>query len=361
MITCLLIVAALCRLLYWLYFFVPLARHRSQVSVAQGSFPDVSVIICSKDGLSDLKTNLPEILDQNYPNYEVIVVDDHSTDGTLQYLHSISDSKLKSISCTRDIPGKKAALAEGIAASSHPYILLTDVDCRPLSPLWIKTMLTVAIKEEADMVLGYGPMSKTMRMVNAFSRYETLYTAMQYMGFALRDLPYMGVGRNLLYKRELYDKVGGFSSHEDIASGDDDLFVQDSLAYGSVAICLHPQSFVYSPSKQDLGSFLKQKTRHISTSTSYSWIHKILLAGISGSHIVYFAMLAIALFCGLWPVAVAIHSIMLLLMWIIAYPIGRKTKSKELITYLPVFDMLMAVYYTVLACLPIFTKRNKWI
>ena len=252
----------------------------------------VSVVICAKNEAEKLHHFLPQILNQTYPDYEVIVVNDGSTDKTQQILQSFADKYEHLKIVKTDNPDtkrtKKNAQTKGIEAAKNEWLLFTDADCTTQSNKWIETMAS-NFDDEAGVVLGYGGYLKKEGTVNKLIRYETIFIAMQYMTFAAAGIPYMGVGRNLAYRKSLFFSANGFSSHHALASGDDDLFVNQVANRRNVRIELLPESFTLSVPEANYKNWQRQKQRHVTTSHKYKLYEKILLSGELLSRILLYA------------------------------------------------------------------------
>ncbi|MBI5914910.1 MAG: glycosyltransferase, partial [Bacteroidetes bacterium] len=231
------------QLFFWLFFFGRLAFHKvekiADCQPTANTCPPVSVIICARNEEANLRDHLDRILNQNYRSYEVIVVVNKSSDNSLDVLASLQRkfSRLQIVDCHDERTGKKFALAKGIGQAKNQVLLLTDADCVPASNDWIRGMVA-GMDENTHIVLGVAPYDEAPGPLNKFVRFEACYTAMQYLAFALASLPYMGVGRNLAYRKELFERTGGFRNHEYLASGDDDLFVNEAAGSGKVGIRL---------------------------------------------------------------------------------------------------------------------------
>jgi glycosyltransferase involved in cell wall biosynthesis len=191
----------------------------------------VSIIICAKNEADNLNYNLPLFLNQNYPEFELILINDCSIDGTLEVLENFKKSssipvKVVNVEANEQFWGsKKYALTLGIKAATHNHLLFSDADCKPKSANWISEMVS-HFSDTKHIVLGYGSYKRIKHsFLNKLIRFETLLTAIQYFSYSKLGIPYMGVGRNLAYTKELFFKNNGFVSHMKLRSGDDDLFI----------------------------------------------------------------------------------------------------------------------------------------
>lgn len=353
------------QLLFWGGVFRPLAHFRQPTAVRNSPEEElfVSVIICARNEEEHLKKNLSHFLNQSYRSFEVIVVNDGSTDRTRKVvLDSMQKWRnLRLVETQHDTPpGKKAALTLGIYAARGNYLLLSDADCRPASPEWIGRM-TAHTNTVLEIGLGFGPYERKSGLLNRFIRYETAYTAVQYFSLALQGLPYMGVGRNLLYKRSLFEQAGGFESHSHIASGDDDLFVNAVATKQNTAVVLDEKTFVFSEPKSTLRGYYKQKQRHVSTGRSYRLLHQVILGALSGSHLLHYAAAAACWATGVAPFWVLCG---VLLRWAVVFSrwdaILRRLQHRDLLGWVIPFDLLYLLYYLTLTPALLTGNRNRW-
>ena len=252
--------------------------------------PGVSVILCAHNESYNLSQYLQALLCQDYPMYEVIVVDDGSEDSTREIVESY---------CTQDprlhmtfVPGearvgstKKLALTLGAKAAQYDYLLLTDADCVPESKYWIREMMegfedvqSDKVQSTKDIVLGFSPYFETEGHVNRLVRYDTLFNGLHYLGAALCGHPYMGVGRNLAYRKSLFFESGGFTHMMTSKAGDDDLFVNHVATKQNTAVVLSRKSYMWSVPKRTFKEWWQQKRRHISVSPAYKESTKFRLA-----------------------------------------------------------------------------------
>jgi len=269
------------QLFYYLFFY---SRPGFSKPGTKKTAPSpVSVIICAKNEANNLRQFLPSILTQDYPEYEVIVVDDCSEDDTQNLLEEFQEkySHLKVSTIKKDPKfkhTKKFALLIGIKAASHEWLLLTDADCYAESTGWLSAMQKNFTKN-TDIVLGYGGYRQKKGLLNKYLRYETTFIAMQFLGFAMAGIPYMGVGRNLAYRKSFFFNNRGFSSHTNLVSGDDDLLVNMLARKDNTKTEYSKQSHIRSVPKTSFIEWVKQKKRHLTTGLYYKKKHKILLGG----------------------------------------------------------------------------------
>ena len=246
---------------------------KSEISL-QSSNPGVSVIICARDEAENLRQNLVHILEQDYPAFEVIVVNDGSTDESEILLNNLKEQypHLRSTFVpygAKNLSTKKLALTLGIKAAKNDWVLLTDADCVPQSKQWIAKMAR-NFNPGVEFVLGYSPYTIEKTALNKLITYDTLFNALQYLGFALRGKPYMGVGRNMAYRKEVFFRMKGFASNLHLRSGDDDLMVNSAANEFNTKIEVSNESIVWSEPKKNNHDWLYQKERHLSVSTHYN-------------------------------------------------------------------------------------------
>lgn len=363
LILCSVFVAFSVILLYWIWFYIALNYKQKPTQNPQKHLQSVSVIIACKNEKVNISSIVAQILNQDYPNFELIVIDDFSTDGSRQILETYSDSKLKILSAKDNISGKKSALTQAIHAAQYELILLTDADCVITSSGWIQSMAaSIHASSNYEIAIGFSPMLKGHNLINLFSRYETILTAIQYGTYARSGMPYMAVGRNLMYKKELFMRLDGFQSHKNIASGDDDLLIQQGANRMNTVVNLEPESFVYTTSKTRLIDFLYQKSRHISTATHYKMVHKMLLFTFAFSQMVFYIGICIGIcnevFNENFVLAILIvkwlFQIVLLKKWF------EKLQSQELLLLIPILDLLMVAYYFILPVFKTIFTKKKW-
>lgn len=244
--------------------------------------PGVSVVLCAHNEAYNLSQYLQGLLSQDYPEYEVIVVDDGSEDETRAIVESfmVCNPRLHRTFVplgARVGSTKKLALTLAAKAAKYDYLLLTDADCVPESEHWIREMMK-GFQDNKDIVLGFGAYFSEHGHINRLVRYDTLFNGLHYMGAALCGHPYMGVGRNLAYRKSLFFESGGFTHLMTNRAGDDDLFVNHVATKRNTAVVINRDATTWSPSKKTLKEWWQQKRRHVSVSPNYRLGTKIRLA-----------------------------------------------------------------------------------
>lgn len=247
-------------------------KAKSQEQRDESKTPGVSVVLAAHNESYNLSQYLQALLTQDWPEYEVIVVDDGSEDETRAMVESymVRDPRVHMTFVpygARVLSTKKLAITLAAKAAKYDYLLLTDADCVPESNQWIREMMKGF--EKADVILGFGAYFWEKGHINRLVRYDTLFNGLHYLGAALCGHPYMGVGRNLAYRKSLFFESGGFTHQMTNRAGDDDLFVNRVATKQNTAVVLSRESFTWSPAKKTFKEWWQQKRRHISVSPSY--------------------------------------------------------------------------------------------
>lgn len=320
-----LLAVVLVAMVYQVYFYFRYIKKGGAISTPQPKtnneeLPPVSVIVCARNEYNNLQEYLPILLSQDYPTYEVIIVDDSSEDDTEfllerlkhQYVHLYHTFVPRG---ARVLSSKKLALTIGLKAAHHEHILLTDADCRPESKYWIREMMQGFANADTEIVLGFSPYFEKKGLLNHLITYDTLFTGLQYTGMARAGFPYMGVGRNLAYKRSTFFDMGGFKGLLNNQAGDDDLFVNRVATKKNTSVVCTRDSLIWSAPKTTWHEWLHQKRRHLSVSPQYNLKSKCRLTIEPISRALFYAGIIASFIWGGWMVA-AIAATLLVLRWI---------------------------------------------
>lgn len=351
------------QVIYYLFFYLRFVLYLPKPSTKESQ--PVSVIVCARNEVSNLKKNLQAILEQQYKSFEVVVVNDCSWDESGIFLEEMQQkyAHLKVVTIQEQEKyrhAKKFALTLGIKAAAHELLIFTDADCIPAGNQWIAFMQK-HFDKKTEIVLGYGGYSKESGFLNKLIRFDTLMIAIQYFSFALAGMTYMGVGRNLGYRKSLFFRTKGFARHYHLHSGDDDLFVNENATAHNTAIETDPSSFTYSDPPKTFSEWHNQKQRHMSTGRYYKLKHKLtLFLNASSGLFFYITMGSLLVIQFNWRILLSLYLIKLLIEFPIVYLGSKKLKSIDLVWMFPVLELLNAVFQSFFFLSNLVTKQKPW-
>lgn len=353
---------AVIQILYYFSFFsIAFFQPKKQ----QETTVPVSVLVCAKNEAENLTGLIPLLLAQNYPKFELVLINDASSDQTLEVLQEFEekDSRIKVVNVENNEAfwgNKKYALTLGIKAAKYNHLLFTDADCIPASDRWIQDM-SAQFTEKKTIVLGYGKYkAKKFSLTNLLVRYETLLTAIQYFSYAKLGAPYMGVGRNLAYTKDTFFKVKGFINHMHIRSGDDDLFIKDAATSQNTAISIQPDAFTISEAPKNFAAWFRQKRRHVSTSSHYKFKHKFFLGLFFISKLLFLGLLPFVI---LWTPEILIWSVIglyFLLNFLVVGFSAKKFKETQVIYFLPFLELFLVLFQITIFIANTISKPTHW-
>lgn len=351
------------QLIYYWFVFGKLAFYKSRKRVKK-SVP-VSIVICAKNEYYNLLKNLPLVLKQDYKDFEVVVVNDASTDETKDLLQDFEReySNLSIVHIAQNLnffSGKKFALSLGIKSAKNEWLLLTDVDCEPISNQWLKNMASV-FTSKTDIVLGYTHFKASKGFLNMLIRFDNLFYAIQYLSYALIGKPFTGVGRNLAYRKSLFYKSQGFISHYKLESGDDDLFINRVATKKNTSIEIGHDSFTLSESKRGLGSWIIQKQRQSVVARYYKWNTKFLLRKFKLSQLLFYSLLiylSVVNYNNL--IVFSLFGLRLFTQLFIIKKCMNILNEQRLLLISPLAEVLLMLLRIILLFTNLFTKKNKW-
>jgi len=326
--------------------------------------PPISLIVCAKNEEKNLEKHIPLWLEQEYPNFELILINDASADDTLDMMERFAetDPRIKIVNVKNNEAfwgNKKYALTLGIKKAVNDRLIFTDADCRPASSEWLGIMSS-HLSQEKQLVLGYGAYSKCRGLLNKLIRFETLLTATQYLSYALVGNPYMGVGRNLAYTSKLFYEHKGFMSHIKISSGDDDLFVNEAASKSNTAVCIAENAFTYSIPKKTWESWMLQKKRHVTTASLYKRKHKVLLGLYYIANLLFWLLGGVLFFIVDWKIPLALILFRFLIQYIVIGKVAKRLKEKDLIAFIPFFELFLVFIQLSIFISSSGSKQTRW-
>lgn len=349
--------------LFYLIFFSRFAFSLPKNRIIQ-NFP-VSIIICAKNEVENLTKFIPYLINQNYTDFELILVNDHSTDDTLKIMTHFKDNhdNIQVINLTGNLSkgNKKNAITKGIEAAKHEHLLFTDADCKPNSINWLSDMVAL-FSHKKSVILGYGAYRKIKySWLNKLIRFETLITAIQYFSYAKIGLPYMGVGRNIAYTKSEFIKTNGFASHQHIKSGDDDLFINQVATKSNTTCCYSYDSFTISEPHQNFKKWIYQKRRHITTATNYRPIHQLLLALFYLTQFLFWFLFIILLITTFqWKIVLFLFGLRIILQYLIFGLSANKLNENDLIILTPFLELFLIIIQLRIFMQNLISKPKEW-
>ncbi len=352
-------------LLHYILNYLPVSIFKNVRFPAGTDLQPVSVIICARNEDDNLTEFLPKVMTQDYPDFEVIVVNDCSFDNTENVIDEFAKifPNLRKANIKEDPyykHGKKFAVLVGIKAARHNRLVFTDADCYPASDQWLREM-AAGFSEQKEIVLGYGAYEKRKGLLNKLIRFDAFIIAVQYLSAAAKNKPYMGVGRNLAYTNSLFFKEKGFSRHYHVNSGDDDLFVNQAGSASNTNVCISKEAVTVSRAKRNLRQWRIQKARHLTTAPLYSAGTKSKIAFAYFSQYYFYLSLA--------GLAFSINTLLLipivLCLKIIAQVLilnkaSRRLNERDLLAGSFVYELILLFIYPIFHLTKLFYKPNKW-
>ena len=317
----------------------------------------VSVVIAARNEAENINRFLPAVLGQEHPEFEVILVNDGSQDKTKDLLRRVSDPRLRVFNLKQHV-GKKAALTEGIRHARYGNILLTDADCRPVSRQWLWWFDQVL--QTKDVAVGVSQYLNSGSFLDEMIQFETLFTVKQ-MDAANMILgkPHMAVGRNLGFRKAVFESTGGYGAHQDIPYGDDDLFI-NSLGAGVSVVLLHSYtSQTVSVPVSGWKQWFRQKRRHYSSGLSYKgknlwfaliwqqtwlWLNLLWLTAWLFSLKLFFVLIVYKV-----------------VSWSYTWYCCRKYRFGIRRYLTPIYEVLFLFYFLIAGISVIFAKKDEWI
>jgi hypothetical protein len=345
------------QLYYYIRYFFPLTQHVNSDNATQSSA--VSIVISAKNEQETIEKCVQQLLNQNYPSFEIIVVNDYSEDDTWTILKKLESEQVVLVNNTQQ-QGKKSALSQGIERAKNECLLFTDADCMPNSKFWISNMVC-HLSDEKEVVLGFGAFRKEKGLLNKLIRFEGFMTGVQCFGFAKSGKAYMGVGRNLMYKKSVFTRVGGFQEHQSTLSGDDDLLVNTVATATNVAIEMEEESHTISDAEKSWKRFILQKRRQLTAGVQYKKSDQLRLAIYGATNFLYYGLFLILLVVSPFTVLIlGIFVVKQLLEFLLFREIAQRLREGDLMPFISFLEPLYIFSLTAIGISTWFWKVKQW-
>ena len=345
---------------YWLLLQMGFRRAHRPAAPLPEAPPPISIIVPVRNEAANLPALLAALTRQSYPQYEIILVDDASTDATPALARTWQQAhpnlRLVSVETPKE-PRKKHALTQGIDAATHTLLAFTDADCTP-PPDWLAVLAQHhhAVQQEA-LLVGYSPFRKAPGLLNRLARYETFVTGFLTAATVGLGRPYMAVGRSLSYPRSVFRRIGGFAHSLHSLSGDDDLLVQE-VARRRAAVVRHlfdACSFVPSLPPATWRQWFRQKRRHLSAGRFYD---RGTQAHLTLFHATSIALWAAPLALGWW--GLGLLAAKLVVQATLLSRTAAVLGERDLLPVQPLLELLYAAYNLLLAPFGLARMPKRW-
>lgn len=351
--------------IHYLVNVLPLGNLKLPALESSSKQEPVTIIICARNEDDNLAEFLPKVLVQDYSEFEVVVVNDCSIDNTENVIDEFAKifPNLKKVTIQEDDyykHGKKFAVMVGIKGAKYENLLFTDADCFPANEFWLKDMASGFVNKR-EIVLGYGAYKKDSGFLNKLIRFDTYLIAINYLSAAIKGKAYMGVGRNLAYKKSLFYKEKGFAKHYHITSGDDDLFINNACTKENTNVVVSHNSITYSLAKTKFKDWKRQKQRHLTTAPHYNASSKTKITlGYLSQYGFHFLFLSLFLFKTTMIAALGGLVLKICIQMIIFRKASKKLNEPDLWALSFFYEIMLLIVYPIFHISKLFIKPNKW-
>lgn len=352
------------QLIYYLFILGKFAFAKPQT--ANPKRIPVSVIVCAKNEADRMKNLVPLLAEQNYPDFEVVLIDDASSDETLDIFEAFEKQyphiKLVKVQNNEAFwANKKYALTLGIKAATKEYLLFTDSDCYPASKDWV-THMSSQFTLNKTIILGYGAYEKVKNsFLNKIIRFDNMLTTTMYFAWAKLGRPYTGEGRNLAYKKEDFFKVNGFIDHMNIRTGEDALFINQAAKKKNTTICFTAESFTYCEAKKTFKNWFLQKRRQAFTASLFKSSDKFQINLYAITRLLFFILAIVLLaFQFDWRFLVPVIALRYLASWITLGYSAARLKEKDVMYWYPFIEIIVIFTQLNVFFTNMFSKPVHW-
>ena len=331
----------------------------------QDKLPAVSVVLTARNDATWLRENLVYLLEQDYPNFEVVVVDYLSQDDTPYVLKLLKDyyPHLKIVPFKEDVnlfQGKKYPLSIGIKSAKNDILMLADPDCTPKNLHWLRGMVRGYKDKKTKIVLGYCGVKRTKTLIGTLQQYDALNYGASYLGSAILGHPYTGSGRNLSYRRSFFFKKGAFISHYDVADGSDDLFVYQNADKKNTRVCIESDACLTTEPKKSFAAWHDERRHRVATRNRHSTISRLHEDLPYMANIAFYAASVLLLLRGTLPWMPVATVVILKWAWQI-FCFSRLTKRFDgghVHLAAPLLEIYFIIANTILILLPLPNNRK---
>lgn len=309
------------------------------------SYPPVSVIICVKNEAEWLEKNLKAFLNQSYPTFEIVLVDDASADNSVDVMEAFAEKhtniKIVKVDNVEAFWGnRKFALTLGIKAAKYEHLLFTSIQCQPKSNEWIASM-SAQFSKEKTIVIGHSNFEKIKNSpLNTFYRFEKVLNSISTFGWTKFGWTYQGDGKNLAYSRSEFFKTRGFTDHMKIRLGEDILFINQATDSKNTTIAFESDSNIILPNPKRFSVWFNEKRRvqaaYLHIKLRDQW--QLKLHNFSQILFLFLSIVMVLVYPD-WEYVVGLIVLRYLVSWTVFGLCSNKLSEKELIIWFPFLEI----------------------
>lgn len=349
---------------YYALFYFRLGHYKQVGKSESETLPPVSVVLCSQNQGEWLRTNLVYLLEQDYPDFEVVVVNYCSTDDTKFVMQVLSENykRLQVVTMDQNVcgyRGKKYPLSIGIKSAKHDLLLMADPDCLPRDVErfdWIRQMVAGYRHKNVDIVLGYCGIEPRKSLFNWMQQYDNMDYSTEYLGAAIMHRPFTGCGRNLSYRRSFFMKNNGLIYSYNEPDGADDMFVNQNCRRHNVSVVLNQESFTQAAPCRSFREWHVMRKHRIATHKYYRFGLKACRFVRPLSVLLFYLAAALLFVSGSFPWEVLAGAVAVKWVWQImsaAQCCKRLLLPPVIYIFSPVWEIYFLIANTILSIIPL--------
>uniref|UniRef100_UPI004047CF7B glycosyltransferase n=1 Tax=Algoriphagus sp. TaxID=1872435 RepID=UPI004047CF7B len=252
----------------------------------------VTILVTARNKFKLLKVLIPKLFEQDYAKFEVLIVNDQSTDRTKRLLEDLMAHypKLRSVTITytpKHVTAKKFALTLGIKVAKNDVILFTEADCIPQSNQWLRKM-TAPIREEGKtFAIGFAGVQKEGNSLNSWIQFETILRALFTFSFGLWKSPFTGTGKNLSYRKSFFMDKKGFRGFWNTEGGEDSLWINTHATGANSKVVINPEAIAVANPAATWKEYIIQEKQLLHSEKFFKVEDKRKMGSYGISHALY--------------------------------------------------------------------------
>ncbi len=357
-------------LLYYLVFYGRFAFRKEKSVGESADFPPISIVITARDEAHHLIQSLPLLLTQDYPKFEVVLVNDKSRDETpqivLEYKSRFPNLHYVDLATSiSNLAGKKFPLANGIQAAKYDLLVFTDASCAPASPYWLQNVASKMIRKK-KVVLGHTTFESCKGFMNKWLHYDALQTSIQAFSYNIAGMPVMANGYNLAYDGSLFfANREVFVAQARMPFGEDSIFISQVAKPDTVAVAASPDSVVVQP-RISFSKWFQQKKYDLVCRGFYTFAPRFWMKLFNWLSFLFYVAVAFAAVVAVWQqawlylgIAALLFALKVGMQYLTFAKSSKKLNEREAIPLLFLFDFLFTLLQPWI-CLASKFEKSKW-